>query len=76
MKETFKSAETDLSEVSYQPENNSELFKILKNKYDMPEDTNCRVRIKSSSGGIYRISVQMKSIDKSVQVDLRIFEKK
>ena len=76
VKETFKSAETDLSEVSYQPENNSELFKILKNKYDMPEDTNCRVRIKSSSGGIYRISVQMKSIDKSVQVDLRIFEKK
>ena len=75
VKETFKNAETDLSEVSYQPENNSELFKILKNKYDMPEDTNCRVRIKSSSGGIYRISVQMKSIDKSVQVDLRIFEK-
>ena len=72
---TFKSAETELSEIIYQPENHSKLYKYLKNKYDLPEDTNCRVRIKHSSGGIYRTSIQMKSMDKSIQIDLRIFEK-
>ena len=71
---TFKSAETELSEIIYQPENHSKLYKYLKNKYDLPEDTNCRVRIKHSSGGIYRTSIQMKSITKSIQIDLRVFE--
>ena len=52
VKETFKSSETELSEIIYQPENHSKLYKYLKNKYDLPEDTNCRVRIKHSSGGI------------------------
>ena len=75
VKETFKSPETELFEIIYQPENHSELFETLKNKYDFPEDTNCRVRIKHSSGSIYRISIQMKSMDKSIQIDLRIFEK-
>ena len=75
VKETFKSPETELFEIIYQPENPSELFKTLKNKYDFPEDTNCRVRIKHSSGSIYRISIQMKSMDKLIQIDLRIFEK-
>ena len=74
VKETFKSPETELFEIIYQPENHSELFKTLKNKYDFPEDTNCRVRIKHSSGSIYRISIQMKSMDKSIQIDLRIFK--
>ena len=75
VKETFDSAETELHDIIYKPENHSELFKNLKNKYDLPDDTNCRVRIKYSSGSIYRISVQMKSMDKSVQIDLRIFKK-
>ena len=74
VKETFKSPETELFEIIYQPENHSELFKTLKNKYDFPEDTNCRVRIKHSSGSIYRISIQMKSMDKLIQIDLRIFK--
>ena len=71
---TFKSAETELSEIIYQPENHSKLYKYLKNKYDLPEDTNCRVRIKHSSGGIYRTSIQIKSMTKSIQIDLRVFE--
>ena len=74
VKETFKSPETELFEIIYQPENHSELFKTLKNKYDFPEDTNCRVRIKHSSGSIYRISIQMKSMDKLIQIDLTIFK--
>ena len=59
---------------STKPENHSKLYKIPKNKYDLPEDTNCRVRIKHSSGGIYRTSIQMKSMTKSIQIDLRVFE--
>jgi len=74
VKETFDSAETELLEIIYQPENHSELYKTLKNKNNLPEDTYCRVRIKYSSGSIYRISVQMKSKDKSIQIDLRIFK--
>ena len=74
VEKTFKSAETELREIIYQPENHSKLYKYLKNKYDLPEDTNCRVRIKHSSGGIYRTSIQMKSITKSIQIDLRVFE--
>ena len=74
VEKTFKSAETELREIIYQPENHSKLYKYLKNKYDLPEDTNCRVRIKHSSGGIYRTSIQMKSVTKSIQIDLRIFE--
>lgn len=74
VEKTFKSGETELREIIYQPENHSKLYKYLKNKYDLPEDTNCRVRIKHSSGGIYRTSIQMKSMTKSIQIDLRVFE--
>ena len=74
VKETFKSAETELRDIIYQPENHSELFKHLKNKYDMREGTTCRIRIKHSSGTIYGISIQMKSKDKVVQIDLMIFK--
>ena len=74
VKETFKSAETELRDIIYKPENHSELFKHLKNKYDMPEDTTCRIRLKHSSGTIYGISILMKSKDKAVQIDLMIFK--
>ena len=43
IKETFKSAETELRDIIYEPENHSDLYKYLKNKYDMPEDTTCRI---------------------------------
>jgi len=74
VKETFKSAETELRDIIYQPENHSELFKHLKNKYDMREGTTCRIRIKHSSGTIYGISILMESKDEAVQIDLTIFK--
>ena len=74
MKETFKSAETELRDIIYQPENHSELFKHLKNKYDLPEDTTCRIRLDHSSGTIYGVSILMESKDKAVQIDLTIFK--
>ncbi|EPD87270.1 hypothetical protein [Streptococcus sp. HPH0090] len=76
IKETFKSAETELSDIIYEPENHSDLYKYLKNKYDMPEDTTCRIILDYSSGTIYGITIQMNSKDKTVQLDLTIFKQK
>ena len=74
IKETFKSAETELRDIIYQPENYSEFFKKLKSKYDLPEDTTCRIRVRYSSGSIYGITIQLNSKTKTVQLDLTIFK--
>ena len=74
IKETFKSAETELRDIIYEPENHSDLYKYLKNKYDMPEDTTCRIILDYSSGTIYGISILMESKDEAVQLDLTIFK--
>ena len=71
---TFKSAETELRDIIYKTENHSDLYKYLKNKYDMPEDTTCRIRLDYSNGRIYGISILMESKDKAVQIDLTIFK--
>ena len=74
VEKTFKSAETELSDIIYQPENHSDLYKYLKKKYDMPEDTTCRIILDYSSGSIYGITIQLNSKDKTVQLDLTIFK--
>lgn len=74
VKETFKRAETELRDIIYKPENHSELFKNLKNKYDLPDDTTCTISIDHSSGTIYSFIIQMKSKAKTVQIDLTIFK--
>ena len=76
IKETFKSAETELSDIIYEPENHSDLYKYLKNKFDMPEDTTCRIILDYSSGTIYGISILMESKDEAFQIDLTIFKQK
>ena len=76
IKETFKSAETELSDIIYEPENHSDLYKYLKKKFDMPEDTTCRIILDYSSGTIYGISILMESKDEAVQIDLTIFKQK
>ena len=76
IKETFKSAETELRDIIYEPENHSYLYKYLKNKYDMPEDTTCRIILDYSSGTIYGISILMESKDEAVQIDLTIFKQR
>lgn len=75
VKETFKSAETELREIVYQPEQNSELFKHLKSKYDLPDGTTCIVAINHSSSTIYRATIQLKSNQKIVQLSSVIFSK-
>ena len=76
IKETFKSAETELRDIIYEPENHSDLYKYLKNKYDMQEDTTCRIILDYSSGTIYGISILMESKDEAVQIDLTIFKQR
>ena len=75
VKETFKSAEAELREIVYQPENNSDLYKHLKSKYDLPEETTCIVLVNHSSSTIYRVTIQLKSNQKIVQISSVIFEK-
>ena len=68
VEKTFKSSETELSDIIYEPENHSDLYKYLKNKYDMPDNTTCRIRVSYSSYTIYGVTIQMKSSEKSVQI--------
>ena len=75
VKETFKSAETELREIIYQPDNHSDLYKHLKSKYDLPEETTCIVLVNHSSSTIYRVTIQLKSNQKIVQISSVIFEK-
>ncbi|MCY7062317.1 hypothetical protein MK385_05925 [Streptococcus oralis] len=75
VKETFKSAETELREIVYQPEQNSDLYKHLKSKYDLPEETTCIVVINHSSSTIYRATIQLESNQKIVQISSVIFSK-
>ena len=75
VKKTFKSAETELSDIIYESENQSDLYKYLKNKYDMPDDTTCRIRVSYSSYTIYSVTIQMKSSEKSVQIRSTILKK-
>ena len=75
IKEAFKSAETELSDIIYESENKSDLYKYLKNKYDMPDDTTCRIRVSYSSYTIYGVTIKMKSSEKSVQIRSTILKK-
>ena len=68
VEKTFKSAETELRDIIYEPENHSDLYKYLQNKYDMPDDTTCRIRVSYSSYTNYGVTIQMKSSEKSVQI--------
>ena len=76
VKETFKSAETELREIVYQPENNSDLFQKLKNKYDLPEETTCQIRIDYSDKTNYGITIQLTSKEMSVKIGLTIIKKR
>ena len=45
VEKTFKSAETELSDIIYQPENQSELYKKIVEKYNLPSDTKLSVSL-------------------------------
>ena len=75
VKEIFKTEKTEFREIIYRPEKNSDLYKHLKSKYDLPEETTCIVLVNHSSSTIYRVTIQLKSNQKIVQISSVIFEK-
>ena len=68
VKEIFKTEKTEFREIIYRPEKNSDLYKHLKSKYDLPEETTCVVVVSHST-------IHLKSNQKIVQISSIIFEK-
>ena len=76
VKRTLRTGTTELSEIVYQPENNSELFQKLKSKYDLPEETTCQIRVDYSDKTNYGITIQLTSKEMSVKIGLTIIKKR
>lgn len=76
VKRTLRTGTTELSEIIYQPENNSDLFQKLKSKYNLPEETTCQIRVDYSDKTNYGITIQLKSKEKSVKIGLTIIKKR
>lgn len=76
VRRTLRTGTTELSEIIYQPENNSDLFQKLKSKYDLPEETTCQIRIDYSDKTNYGIAIQLTSKEMSVKIGLTIIKKR
>ena len=76
VKRTLRTGTTELSEIIYQPETQSDLFQKLKSKYDLPEETTCQIRIDHSDKTNYGITIQLTSKDMSVKIGLTIIKKR
>lgn len=76
VKRTLRTGTTELSEIIYQPENNSDLFQKLKSKYDLPAKTTCQIRIDHSDKTNYGITIQLTSKEMSVKIGLTIIKKR
>jgi len=76
VKRTLRTGTTELSEIIYQPENNSDLFQKLKSKYDLPEETTCQIRVDYSDKTNYGITIQLTSKEMSVKIGLTIIKKR
>ena len=76
VRRTLRTGTTELSEIIYQPENNSDLFQKLKIKYDLPEETTCQIRVNYSDKTNYGITIQLTSKEMSVKIGLTIIKKR
>ena len=70
---TFKSAETELSDIIYQPENQSELYKKIVEKYNLPSDTKLSVSLGYAYYDRYDILLSLESKEKLVQISAAIY---
>ena len=73
VKKTFKSAETELSDIIYQPENQSELYKKIVEKYNLPSDTKLSVSLGYAYYDRYDILLSLESKEKLVQISTAIY---
>ena len=73
VEKTFKSAETELSDIIYQSENQSELYKKIVEKYNLPSDTKLSVSIGYAYYDRYDILLSLESKEKLVQISAAIY---
>jgi len=73
IKETFKSAETELSDIIYESENQSELYKKIVEKYNLPSDTKLSVSLGYAYYDRYDILLSLESEEKLVQISAAIY---
>ena len=73
VEKTFKSAETELSDIIYQPENQSELYKKIVEKYNLPSDTKLSVSLGYAYYDRYDILLSLESKEKLVQISAVIY---
>ena len=73
VEKTFKSAETELSDIIYQPENQSELYKKMVEKYNLPSDTKLSVSLGYAYYDRYDILLSLESKEKLVQISVAIY---
>ena len=73
VKQTFKSAETELSDIIYKPEKQSELYKKMVEKYNLPSDTKLSVSIGYAYYDRYDILLSIESKEKLIQISTAIY---
>ena len=73
VKKTFKSAETELSDIIYESENQSELYKKIVEKYNLPSDTKLSVSLGYAYYDRYDILLSLESKEKLVQISAAIY---
>ena len=73
VEKTFESAETELSDIIYQPENQSELYKKMVEKYNLPSDTKLSVSLGYAYYDRYDILLSLESKEKLVQISVAIY---
>ena len=73
VEKTFKSAETELSDIIYEPENQSELYKKIVEKYNLPSDTKFSVSLGYAYYDRYDILLSLESKETWVQISAAIY---
>ena len=71
--ETFDSAETELRDIIYKPEEQSELYKKMVEKYNLPSDTKLSVSLGYAYYDRYDILLSLESKEKLVQISVAIY---
>ena len=73
VEKTFKSAETELSDIIYEPENQSEFYKKIVEKYNLPSDTKLSVSLGYAYYDRYDILLSLESEEKLFQISAAIY---
>ena len=73
VKETFKSAETELSDIIYKAENQSVLYKKIVEKYNLPSDTKLSVSLGHAYYNRYDVLLNFESKQKVIQISTAIY---